>query len=154
MYTQVPKIPSVLIVDDDSDTREMYGWCLEGSGFRVALASSSDAALAQVAREVPDAVITDFTLPGGDGFTFADTLRRAPATSQVVLILVSGRDFVGEAQDRAAKLFDRVLLKPVLPDELVRHLIPLLTPADSHLSRRKRAKSRTGAFLSRRRSDR
>jgi CheY-like chemotaxis protein len=124
----VAKTPSVLIVDDDTDTREMYGWCLEGFGFRVALASSSDAALAQVAREIPDAVITDYTLPGGDGFTFADALRRAPATSQVVLILVSGRDFEGEAQDRAAKLFDRVLVKPVLPDDLARHLLPLLAP--------------------------
>ena len=124
----MPRIPSVLIVDDDTDTREMYGWCLEGCGFKVALASSSDTALAQVAREIPDAVITDYMLPGGDGFTFADALRRAPATSQVVLILVSGRDFVGDAQARAAKLFDRVLLKPVLPDELVRHLKPLLVP--------------------------
>jgi CheY-like chemotaxis protein len=115
-------------VDDDIDTREMYGWCLESSGFRVALASSSDAALAEVAREIPDAVITDYTLPGGDGFTFADALRRAPATSQIVLILVSGREFVGESRDRASKLFDCVLLKPVLPDELVRHLMPLLAP--------------------------
>lgn len=104
----------------------MYGWCLESRGFQVTLASTTDAALAQVASGIPDILITDFTLPGGDGFTLADTLRRAPATSQVTMVLVSGRDFVGDALARASELFDCVLLKPVLPDDLVSRLLPLM----------------------------
>jgi CheY-like chemotaxis protein len=116
-----------LIVDDDVDTREMYGWCLESHGFRVALAATTGAALEQMARGgIPDVLITDFILPGGDGFTLADTLRRAPATSHMTMVLVSGRDFAGEARARASELFDRVLLKPVLPDDLVSELLPLM----------------------------
>jgi CheY-like chemotaxis protein len=118
--------PLVLIVDDDIDTREMYGWCFEGRGFRVAFASTAGGALAQAAAEVPDLVITDYTLAGEDGFALADTLREAPATKHVPLILVSGRDFVGEAHTKALRLFDRVLLKPVLPDELVDEMLPLV----------------------------
>lgn len=122
----MPNAPLVLIVDDDADTREMYGWCLEGRGFRVALAHTTEAALAQAAAETPDVLVTDYTLPGGDGFTLADTLRQAPATSHVAMILVSGRDFMDEARTRASRLFDRVLLKPVLPDDLIGEILPLI----------------------------
>jgi CheY-like chemotaxis protein len=115
-----------LIVDDDADTREMYGWCLESRGFRVTLAATTGAALERTAREIPDILITDFTLPGGDGFTLADTLRRAPATSHMTMVLVSGRDFAEDARARASELFDCVLLKPVLPDDLVSELLPLM----------------------------
>ena len=104
----------------------MYGWCLESRGFRVTLASTIDGALAQMATAIPDILITDYTLPGGDGFTLADTLRRAPATRQVTMVLVSGRDFIGDASARASELFDCVLLKPVLPDDLVSQLLPLM----------------------------
>ena len=120
------KTRSVLIVDDDADTREMYGWCLENRGFRVTLAATTGAALEQMAGAIPDILITDYILPGGDGFSLADTLRRAPATSRMTMVLVSGRDFVGDARARASELFDRVLVKPVLPDDLVSELLPLM----------------------------
>jgi two-component system OmpR family response regulator len=117
--------PLLLIVDDDVDTREMYAWCFEGRGFRVALAASAGEALAFAAAETPDALITDYTLPGGDGFTLAETLRAA-SRPPTAMILVSGRDFVGAPLDRARVLFDRVLLKPVLPDQLLDELLPML----------------------------
>ncbi len=125
----VPTAPLVLVVDDDVDTREMYGWCLEGHGFRVQLVGSVAAALAHTAVEIPAVVITDFTLPGGDGFTLADAMRGSVDTAHVRLVLVSGRTFLADDQERARTLFDRVLLKPVLPDDLAGHLAALdVTP--------------------------
>ena len=114
----MPHIPLILVVDDDMDTREMYGWCLEARGFRVALAGSFTAALEQAASETPDLVVTDFMLPGGDGFRLADALRGSPRTADIAMILVSGRSFPEDALARATRLFNRVLLKPVLPDDL------------------------------------
>ena len=121
----MPTPPLVLVVDDDVDTREMYAWCLKGHGFRVQLAGSVLAALAHAAVEIPAVIITDFTLPGGDGFTLADALRGSADTAQVRLVLVSGRTFDADTQKRARTLFDRVLLKPVLPDDLAGHLAAL-----------------------------
>ena len=118
--------PLILIVDDDVDTREMYAWCFEGRGFRVALAATVDQAIAHAAVETPDALVTDYALPGGDGFGLAETLRRAESGARATMILVSGRDFTGEPRDRALRLFDRVLLKPVLPDQLLDELLPML----------------------------
>lgn len=115
----------VLVVDDDVDTREMYGWCLEGHGFRVQLAGSVAAALAHAAVEIPAVIVTDYTLPGGDGFTLAHAMRGSVDTAHVPLVLVSGRTFLADEQQRADTLFDRVLLKPVLPDDLAGHLADL-----------------------------
>lgn len=121
----MPTTPLVLVVDDDVDTREMYGWCLKGHGFRVQLVGSVAAALAHTAVEIPAVIITDFTLPGGDGFTLADAMRGSADTAHVRLVLVSGRTFQADDQARARTLFDRVLLKPVLPDDLAGHLAAL-----------------------------
>jgi CheY-like chemotaxis protein len=123
----VSSSPLILIVDDDVDTREMYAWCFEGHGFRVALAASADQAIAQAAAEPPAAIVTDYTLPGGkDGFTLAETLRHGESGARATMILVSGREFIGEPRDRALRLFDRILLKPVLPDQLLDALRPIL----------------------------
>ncbi|MEO6238519.1 MAG: response regulator [Vicinamibacterales bacterium] len=121
----MPAAPLALVVDDDADTREMYGWCLEGHGYRVRLAGSVPAALTHTADEIPDVVITDYTLPGGDGFGLAEALRSSARTSEVALVLVSGRSFDGEAKALADRLFDLVLLKPVLPDDLASRVVPL-----------------------------
>jgi CheY-like chemotaxis protein len=112
------RAPLILVVDDDKDTREMYGWCLETRGFRVLLAGSFLDAIERAATETPDLVVTDYMLPGGDGFKLADRMRETQETADVAMILVSGRSFHEEALTRAARLFNRVLLKPVLPDDL------------------------------------
>lgn len=103
----------------------MYGWCLEARGFRVLLAGSFQDALERAAAETPDLVVTDYMLPGGDGFTLAAALRQIPGMAHVMMILVSGRSFHEEAHQRAERLFDRVLLKPVLPDDLAVQIMSL-----------------------------
>lgn len=114
------------MVDDDIDTREMYAWSLEARGFEVVCAgtAASGAELAHARR--PDVIITDFTLPGEDGFALATRVRSSDALANTPMILVSGRSFVGDSGERAIQLFDRVLLKPVLPDQLIADIIPLV----------------------------
>ena len=116
----------MLAADDDADARTLVSETLESRGAKVVAVDSADEALVALKTIRPDVVITDYTLPGEDGFALADILRGAPATKHVPLILVSGRDFVGEAHTRALRLFDRVLLKPVLPDQLIAEMLPLV----------------------------
>src|SRR5450759_2255954 len=122
----VKEKPVVLIVDDDVDTRDMYAWCLESRGFCVLGAASVGHALRIVLAERPDIVVTDFTLPVEDGFVLASRLRESAINVNLPLILVSGRSFSGEASTRAAQLFDRVLLKPVLPEHLAGEIVSLI----------------------------
>src|SRR4051794_5128654 len=97
----------------------MYAWSLEARGFDVVCAASVAQGLTLAQQQPPDAVVTDFTLPGEDGLALASRLRASAAFGDVPLVLVSGRAFVGDSGDRAMQLFDRILLKPVLPDDLI-----------------------------------
>jgi DNA-binding response OmpR family regulator len=118
--------PLVLIVDDDVDTREMYAWSLEARGFDVVSAATAAKGGELADRARPEVVVTDFMLPGADGFALASRIRATDAVADTPLILVSGRAFVGTSGERAMELFDRVLLKPVLPDQLIENIVPLL----------------------------
>ena len=114
--------PLVLIVDDDVDTREMYAWSLEARGFEVRLVGLAAHGVELARTERPDAIVTDFTLPGEDGLSLAERIRAEEGSAATPIVLVSGRAFVGDSGVRASELFDRILLKPVLPDQLIGNL--------------------------------
>ena len=120
------RLPLILLVDDDRDTREMYGWALETRGFRVVQAATAAAGITLASAEPPDAVVSDFTLPDGDGFGLAAHVRQTAVLADTPLILLSGHGLTGDAEARAVALFDRVLLKPVLPDHLIDEIVGLV----------------------------
>src|SRR6185436_21045304 len=103
--------PRVLIVDDDADTREMYGWSLEARGFDVIGAGTVAHAADLASERRPDVIVTDFTLPGDDGLVLASRIRDSRILSNTPMVLVSGRAFVGDSAERALRLFDRILVK-------------------------------------------
>lgn len=109
----------ILLVDDDGDTRDMYAWALETHGFRVVHAANADAGITVASIERPDVVVSDFKLPGDDGFVLAARVRGTAELSSTPLILLSGQVFSGADGARADQLFNCVLLKPVLPDHLI-----------------------------------
>ncbi|HVL69771.1 MAG TPA: response regulator [Vicinamibacterales bacterium] len=109
---------TVLLVEDDADTREMYRMALEAAGYRVAHASNVHGAMSAVSEHRPDVIVTDLGLPGGlDGLQLADGLERDPHTAGIPLLALTGRD--PQALGERAARFAAVLTKPVLPDVLV-----------------------------------
>ena len=82
----------VLLVDDSMVTREMERRLLEDAGFVVAVAPDADEALAQLAAERFDCVVTDVEMPGMDGFELTRHLRGVPHLSQLPVIVVSTRE--------------------------------------------------------------
>ena len=111
--------PLLLIVEDYADTRDMYAEFLSES-FEVVLAGDGQEALALLQKRVPAVVITDFTLPGIDGFELIRQMRGNASTRQVPVICLSGH--VGRAHEQRAREVGctRVLEKPCLPETLAR----------------------------------
>jgi len=117
--TGVSARPLLLLVEDHSDTREMYAEFL-GASFDVVEAGNGEEALDLLKRGVPALVITDFSLPGIDGFELTRQLRNHPDTERVPVICLSGHSG-GDHERRAREVgCDRVLEKPCLPDLLAR----------------------------------
>jgi chemotaxis protein histidine kinase CheA len=87
----------VLLVDDSPVTREMERRLLEDAGFAVAVAPDAVEALAQLAAERFDCLVTDVEMPGMDGYELTRRLRAIPRLAQLPVIVVSTRD---RPQDR------------------------------------------------------
>jgi PAS domain S-box-containing protein len=112
--------PLVLVVDDDSDTRELYRMVLESVGYRVEDAANVRAASTVLSRIVPDAVLTDWLLPDGDGLDVCHALRGRGATRTVPVVAVSGLTFDGEGEARARQEGVVTFLeKPTDPDAIL-----------------------------------
>ena len=109
----------VIIIEDNqlaADTlRLLLG--LRGYEARVAYTAPEGVRLAQ--DWPPDVVLCDIGLPGLDGYGVATALRQDPATALARLIAVTGCDS-DDARRRSQEVgFERHLVKPVDPDELL-----------------------------------
>ena len=111
---------SVLIVDDDQDTREMYGASLRADGFHAREADSGEEALQLVAASSPAVIVTDLRLGGSlDGFELARRVRAdARSGGKVRIIMLSGASLGDERQLAQEAGCDRFLVKPCLPEDL------------------------------------
>ena len=118
--------PSVLIVDDDQDTLQLYSTFLRFSGLRVWTAANATAALSRARDHRPDVVVTDIGLPGADGWMLCRQLRGDPGTRACGLIALTGWVYDAELAARAREAgVDVVLTKPCLPDALLAQITAL-----------------------------
>jgi CheY-like chemotaxis protein len=108
----------VLLVDDDRDNREMYADYLEFTGMFVRTACRAADALASIALEAPDVVVSDLHLSEMSGVDLIRTLKGNAATAAVPVILLTGEAF-GNFREQAREAGSaEVCLKPCLPDAL------------------------------------
>jgi CheY-like chemotaxis protein len=107
----------VLVVDDHEDTRQMYVQFLEAMGVKAREATTCAEALASTAKGGIDAVVLDRRLPDGDGGEVCRKLKADPRTRGIPIIVLSGR-----AQDDSIVAADAYLMKPVIPDDLLREI--------------------------------
>lgn len=103
---------SILVVEDDADSRELLEMFLESQGARVRLAASADEARASLEEAPVDVILTDASLPGEDGFAFVAGLRSDPATRDIPAIAITGH---ADEQSRRRALdagFQKFITKP------------------------------------------
>lgn len=79
----------ILLVEDDSNLREIYGARLEAEGYQIAAAGDGEEALAMAVRERPDLIISDVMMPKISGFDMLDILRSTPETKDVKVIVMT-----------------------------------------------------------------
>ena len=82
--------PHLLLVDDDPDLLHLLTLRLRAAGYRVTTAASAEAALARIAAERPQLVLSDVQLPGQDGLRLFDEIHARDPTLPVILLTAHG----------------------------------------------------------------
>lgn len=120
-------MPSVLIIEDDEDSRRALSKLFARRDWKVFEAADGDSGVELALRNRPEVILCDLLMPKSNGFQVCRTIREKLQPTKI--IVVSGRDY---AVDRASALeagADEFLIKPitweVLRDSIDRLLPPI-----------------------------
>ena len=99
----MPKSPgkTVLIIDDETEVRDVLGEILQQHGWQVFHAKNGDEGILLARTHSPDVVLCDLLMGHGNGFQVCRSLRQLESLRCTKIVVVSGRDF---ESDREAAL--------------------------------------------------
>jgi CheY-like chemotaxis protein len=105
-------VPRILLADDNDAVRNMLQVTLERDGFEVVAVASVSEALARIATEKFDVLLSDLHMPqAGDGFTVVSAMRHTHPNA--VTLVLSGYPALDEALAAIRLQADEVLVKPI-----------------------------------------
>jgi PAS domain S-box-containing protein len=111
----------ILVVDDQSDSREIVVDILQRYGAKMSSAASAPEALDMLLQQPPDLLIADIGMPGEDGYSLIEKIRALPASSGGAVLAITLTAFArSEDRERALSAgFQEHITKPVAPHELI-----------------------------------
>jgi CheY-like chemotaxis protein len=120
---------SVLVVDDDTDTREMMARTLAGDGWTVRQAENGRLALESVREVVPDLILLDLMMPEMDGFEFIAHLRETESWRRIPVLVLTAKDMTPDDHLRLQGNVRRVFRKASFSrEELVGEIRAAMEP--------------------------
>lgn len=109
----------ILIVDDNFDNRQIIGQMLSFSGFAVELASDAQTALEIMKHRRPSLILMDLSMPGLDGWTATEYVKRDPNLRDVPVVAVSGHVTRNDIERAKRAGCSEFLPKPIDYDHLI-----------------------------------
>lgn len=112
----------VLVVDDDSDTRQMLKAVLSEYQAHVIVAASAAEAIEEIERRKPDVLVSDLGMPEQDGYELIKKVRGRESADHTARIPALALTAYAKAEDRVRALasgYQVHLSKPVEPAEFV-----------------------------------
>lgn len=109
---------SILVVDDDPNSRDIIRTYLESCGYTVATASDGKEALAKLEEVQPAIILLDVMMPGMDGWEVARIVKGHPNYRDVRVIMVTARSDFSDKHEGLRAGADDYLVKPIKLEEL------------------------------------
>ena len=114
------RTPCVLVVDDEPFVPRVLGLKLGHAGYRTVVARNGREGLELIARERPQVVVTDISMPGMTGYELCLEAQRFRAESPFLLIVATSRTD-RELRTRVAEIPDLLFFeKPISPRAILR----------------------------------
>jgi len=104
---------TILLIDDDEGMLYSYGLMLRKSGYRVLEASSGSLGFKMAQQHLPDLILSDINMPGGDGTKLLRDLRADAALKSVQIVLMTGKPELATPRRVMEEGADDFLVKPV-----------------------------------------
>jgi threonine synthase len=93
------QVTTIMIIDDNPhDSRLIRKLLKRHKSYRIFEAQSGPEGVDLARQRKPDLILLDLTLPEIDGFSILDELKQDERTSQIPVIIVSGKDLTSEQQ--------------------------------------------------------
>lgn len=110
--------PTILIADDDPLLVKLVEYRMSARGYRVIAAADGETALALSAEEHPDLIVLDAMMPSLDGFEVLRRLKKAPATRDIPVLMLTARKREHDIVAALSLGARDYLSKPFSPEEL------------------------------------
>lgn len=118
----LPEDATILIVDDSRTAIALLKKVLEPTGFSIISAENGEEGIEMAKLHKPDFILMDVIMPGLNGFQATRRIRKAPETSHIPIIIISGNEQATEKFWGLKVGANGFLAKPVARAELF-HLL-------------------------------
>lgn len=124
--TESPDRYSILIVDDEPDTRTLLATVLEAQGYEVTTAANGAEALEALrnANPLPRIILLDLVMPTMDGWAFLDARSEDLRLAAIPVVLISGQ--MNARETARARGLAGFVTKPIETIALLRMLVSLV----------------------------
>lgn len=120
---------TVLIVEDDSDTREIYLTALTERGYDVLIATHGAEGVHIARKHHPDLILLDIRMPVMDGWQAVCYLRSFPQTRKIPICGISAYAVEHEELAQMGRVeFESFLTKPIDPRDVVAQVEAMIGP--------------------------
>jgi signal transduction histidine kinase/DNA-binding response OmpR family regulator len=109
-YSRLSQYP-ILVVEDDSSTRDLLRSILTKDGWSVQTAENGRVALEKVKNARVGLVLLDLMMPEMDGFAFIEEFRRLPSAGQVPVVVLTAKDLTSEDRKRLNGHVEKIMAK-------------------------------------------
>ena len=120
-------VPTILVVDDEPDIREMISEMLLLDGYRVRTAPNGKIALGQARLNRPDLIVLDLMMPVMNGWQFLEAQQEDPCLAGIPVVVVTA------ALDARVEGAAMLLRKPFDLDTLLKAVARLCGGGPEHL---------------------
>lgn len=104
-------MPTVLLIEDDDESRRVTGELFSGRNWTVFQAGDGEAGIELALKHRPDVILCDLLMPKANGFQVCRAIRQQLQPTKIVVI--SGRDYGVDRTSALEAGADEYLLKPV-----------------------------------------
>jgi len=123
-YESTTLLPTILIVDDTEDNRDLYAMILEHLGYPIATAVDGQEGIERARELNPAVILMDLAMPNVDGFEATRQIRAMsglPVQNAFIMAVTAFTDSLS-AQRALAAGCDEVVTKPCSPSALVKRV--------------------------------